>query len=65
MFREDFPLTPNAPYTGPISGWPAFGLNRTVANITIAGFEFGPEDELISTRCAFIDELLMDEGNGV
>lgn len=65
MFRKDFPVNPTAPYAGPLSGWSTFGVDATVANITIANFEFGPEDELKTTRCTYINELLVDPENGV
>ncbi len=65
MFRKDFPANPQAPYLLPFSSWPTYAQGQTAANITVKGFEFGPQDEALAARCAFINELIMDPANGV
>ena len=65
MFRQDFPVRPNASYAGRLSDWPVFSNNETVANIAVKGFEFGPQGRATMERCRFINELVLDPANGV
>lgn len=65
IYRKDFLATSEARYAGPISRWEMFSANDTVANMTLSGFEFEPEDSRTAERCAFINALLMDPVNGV
>jgi hypothetical protein len=65
MFRKDIEVDTDNPYVRLLSDWHYFGDNATVANTTLAGFEFGPESLLTKERCAYINSLLTDPANGV
>jgi hypothetical protein len=65
MFRKDSTVGSAAFIASPLGGWPSFAENETVADITPAGFEFGPQDASTAARCAYINALLMDTANGV
>jgi hypothetical protein len=65
MLRKDLPLPENAPLARKLSDWKTFGNEKTVANITLSGFEFGPVPDIIEKRCDFINALLQDPANGV
>jgi hypothetical protein len=65
MFRRNSSTVAAAPYARQLSEWPYAGANETTANITAEAYMFGPMDSGFQRRCAYINELLMDEKNGV
>ncbi|KAF2684898.1 putative lipase 1 [Lentithecium fluviatile CBS 122367] len=65
MFRKDFSVNPNAPYARPLSEWPYAQSNETTANIAAGGYVFRPMGTDVRMRCAYINEILTDQRNGV
>jgi hypothetical protein len=63
MFRKEFPS--KAPFVKSLSEWPHYAANKTIANMTLSGFEFEPVPDIHAQRCAYINSLAQDPKNGV